>query len=337
MSRNSHLNWAAKASARLRYLVAADGGAGEPLLRGHIAEELEFLVKEVPQPERRDALLALLDHFPGITDGFSATATKPAPVLSEAPLGMPFGEAPLSSQELAKRLAEAWPRMGDEERAACERQLAAAGITKPAAASAPWASLAQQISLEKNREADAVLGVEILKARLDLDPDLAVDLGKLFRLIGILVPSVEALEEWVWTIWRQLAPASQIQRNGLAGRSKLSQRTGVMLAGGPADSASYQASLENTQRLLVALLNGLGLATKNFSREFASTISPEAIEREVRQQNRFRAGGLEALCWELFRKRSDDLNGAAILHTLRAALGKAVEELYHSGSPAWQS
>jgi hypothetical protein len=336
MNLNSNINWASKSAGRLRYLVAASGGSGEAQIRGQIVDELESMIKEVPQNDRRNALLALLDHFPGLSEGFS-TPAAPAPSLSDSSFGLPFVSPPLSSLELANRLAEAWPRLGDEERAACERRLAEAGIIKQPAAASPLAGLSQQISLEKSREADAVLGVEILKARLDMDPEVPVDLGKLLRMIGIVVPSVESLEEWVWTVWRQLAPASQIQRSGLAGRSKFTQRTGVMLAGGPADAGGYQATLENTQRLLVALLNGLGLATRNFSKEFTSRISPEAIEREIRQQNRFRAGGLEALCWELFRKRSDDLTANAILHSLRAALAKAVEELYHSGSPAWQS
>lgn len=336
MSRDTHQPWADKAEQRLRYVQAGCADLPESQRRAQVAGEIEHLLKEVPVPAQRDALLALLDRFPA---GFDSGTAPPAPHPGDAAssLGLPFLPPPASPNELAEQLAARWPQLSPEQRAACEQALAAAGILRREEPVSPLGPLLQQVMVERGREQDAALSVEILKARLDIDPEQPIDLGRLFRLIGILVPSMELLEEWVWTIWRQLAPGSQIQRAGFAGRTKLAQRTGAMLTASQNDAAGYQASLDATQRLLVALLNSLGLGSRNFSRDFAAQLSPDSIEREVRQAHRFRPGGLEPQFWELFRQREDALSQNAISHALRAAIAKAVEELYHSGSASWQA
>lgn len=328
-----HQPWADKAEMRLRYVQSGCAGLPEPQRRAQIAGEIEHLLKEVPAADRRSALLALLDRFPSGLDSSGSASGRPED--AAASLGLPFLAAEDPPETLAAKLAEAWPRMTADERAAVEQKLAAAGILRREEPS-PLGALSQQVSVERGRESDAALSVEILKARLDIDPDLPVDLSRLFRLMGMLVPGMETIEEWVWTVWRQLAPGSRIQRTGYAGRTKLSQRTGAMLSAPDNDPSGYQASLDATQRLQIALLNAIGLGARNFSRDFAAQLSPDSIEREVRQQHRFRPGGLEPLFWELFRQREDALTPNAISHALRAAIARAVEELYHSGPGAWQ-
>lgn len=170
MSMTPKLPWAAKAASRLRHLisvVSGDGNAPEIQVRSCISEELEILLKEVPADEQKEALRALLDHFPGIADCFSTTPISPASSPSPTPSGMEmmFQGKPLSSLELVNQLADAWPRMGDQERAACERKLSEAGIAPTASKQASFGSLTPHLTLDKNREQDAVLGVEMLKAR----------------------------------------------------------------------------------------------------------------------------------------------------------------------------
>jgi hypothetical protein len=251
-------------------------------------------------------------------------------------MGMPFVVPPSSPESLAAQLAAAWSGLDGEQKSKVEAALAAGGIVRKAA-ERPARIAGGLVGMEQSREQMAVLKIEVLKARLEIDDVDSVrplDLYWVFSLMDVLLQHIEQLDRLsatIWPIWKKLAPASRIQSP--AGRSVLGQSMREFLTGVDRENLDKQLSThESAIRLMVAIVSAIGAGGRNFAQQLCHLLAPENIMRDARNA-KLRGSAAEA-AWTRYEQLSNDLTPAALEQMLRDAVAHAGEELFRS-KPAW--
>jgi hypothetical protein len=266
----SHLTeealWANAVGGRLR-LLQASLADGEPKQREvFLAEELDRALQPVPPSRREACLRALEDLFPAW--GGAVTAAP-----GEAVASMPTPE------ELIKQLEEAASGMNEAEREALLDKLRQAGL-------APQHS--QPGAAEAIPEFSKYFGFSDGTA-----PDLARQQKMILGLSAVFL----ALDQLVWTLWRQLNGKSMYRKEAEFGRL-----AGPYLAGDrEVSSEQIRQSLERTRRLIAALLGAMGRSGATFAQKHSADLSPESIENAARIEKKA-FEGLEAASWRKYRE-----------------------------------
>lgn len=320
--------WAERTAQRLRWVHAGTADMSPEMRQTHLAGEVEHLIAELPPNSRREALRELLSRFPGLE---RAPADMPSldPMMT---MGMPFVVPPSSPDDLASRLTDAWGSLDAEQKARIEATLTAAGIVrKPVERPARLAG--GLVGMDQTREQMAVLKIEVLKARLeidDLDSVRPLDLYWVFSLMDVLLQHTEQMDRLVatiWPIWKKLAPASRIQSP--PGRSVLVQAMREFLTGVDRENLDKQLTAhESGVRLMVAIVSAIGAGGRNFASQLTHIQAPENIMKEARAA-RLRGNAAEA-AWTRFEQISNDLTPTALEQMLRDAIAHAAEELFRS-------
>jgi hypothetical protein len=325
------VDWADRAAQRLRWVHSSTADMPPASAQTSLAGEMEHLAAELPPASRREALRELLSRFPGLE-----RAPADLPAHDPSSMGMAFMIPPSSPEDLARQLAAEWPSLDSEQRSAIEATLSAAGIIKKQV-DRPARILGGLVTADQMREQMAILKIEVLKARLEIDDVDAVrpiDLYWVFSLLDTLLQHSDQMDRRlaaIWPLWKKLAPSSRIQSP--AGRSALTQAQRDFLGGTDRDGLDRELSAhEEAVRLMVAVVSALGAGGRSFATQLCHTLAPEVIMRDARNA-RLRGNPQEA-AWARYEQICNDLTPPAIEQLMRDAIAQSAEELYRS-KPAY--
>jgi hypothetical protein len=297
----SHLSeeslWASALAARLR-ILQANFADDEPATRqGFIVQEIETALKGCVPEKRKAFLEALTARFPGAPTlapggNGSVAPAPPAPALSETPA------------DLLARLLEAAPSLSPAQRAEFAQQLYRAGLGSQAAPT-PFELPAE------------------LQKRLALDPAQPPSAERAAKALAMLFDTVLALDQLVWTLWKQIAPKTNVRKE--ADFSKLSAE---FLRGSAEVSAPQVAqTLERTRKLIAGLLGAMGRAGATFARERSRLFDATAIEADARSEKKWNES-LEFACWRKYAQLCKEYGAEpAIEKGIQEAIAKAAENL----------
>ncbi len=266
----SHLTeealWANAVGGRLRSLQASLADGDPKQREAFLAEELDRALQPVPPSRHQAHLRALEDLFPA-WEG-TATAASGEAVASTA-----------TPEELIKQLEEVASGMGPAEREALVGKLRQAGL-------APERSLP-----------DAAEAIPEFSKYFGLPDGTAPDAARQQKMILGLSAVFLALDQLVWTLWRQLNGKSMYRKEAEFGRL-----AGPYLAGdSEVSSEQIRQSLERTRRLIAALLGAMGRSGATFAQKHSADLSPESIESAARiEKKAFES--LEAASWRKYRE-----------------------------------
>ena len=295
----SHLTeeaaWASGAAARLRLIQANFADDEAALRQNYLAEELERSLKNIP-PSRREA------HLQALNELFPSWGGRPA-----APVPAPDGglRRTQTPEEMLEEFIVSASALSEPERAGLVKRLQQAGL----AAQESGPAMA-----EGAPEFWKFFGVADQKPlNLERSQKMMMALGSVFL----------ALDQLVWTLWRQLNTKSIYRKE-----SEFGKMAGPYLASdGEVSTEMVRQPLERTRRLVAALLGALGRGSSNFARRQSTALSPESIESAARiEKKAFES--LEAASWrkykELFREYSTE---QMIESQVQQEFVKAAEEL----------
>jgi len=281
-------------AARLRLIQASFADEPAESRRHFLGEELERALKQVATSQRPSYLAALAERFP------AWQATRPA----EAMEG-PVTAVPETPQDLLARLLELAPTLPPESRLEFSRKLQAAGF-----------------AVQVPAEGLTAVPAELLK-RFGLGPSQAVQPERALKMLAGLVDLVLALDQLVWTLWKQLAPRSNYRKE-----AEFAKLAGPYLAGDPEVPTQLVAQpLEKTRRLIAALLGAVGRAGSAYARKHASFFAPDTIEGWAQMEKKW-SESLESVCWRKYCEQYKEHAADPILENeIQEAVAKAAENL----------
>lgn len=264
--------WASGVAARLKLLQANFADDQPETRRGYLSEELERSLRNVPPSRREQHLTALGSFFPAWSGESPKALATAAPV---API-------PQIREESAEELFERWMASASTLSPSAKLQIGArlseAGLIPKAVAAGP---------LESTPELSKVFGFTEAKPP---NPDRSVKL--LASLAGVFL----ALDQLVWTLWRQLNPKSIYRKE-----SEFNRLAGPHLLGDPEiSSEQIRQTVERTRRLIAALLGAVGRGGSNFARKHATDLAPDSIEAVARNEKKAWES-LEAVSWRKYK------------------------------------
>jgi len=294
----SHLSeeslWANALAARLRLIQANFADDDPATRRGFLAEEIQRALQGYV-PEKRKALLrALEEHFP-VWQEAAAPAARQAPAA-----------APESPESLLARVVQTLPRLSAEQRAAFVEELKKAGLLPSARPAAGGIELPEDL-LKR-------LG---LKSADGLDPE------RVGQTLALLLDMTLTIDQFAWTMWRELAPKSLFKREGDLGR-----QCGSYLTGSNEVSTTQLAqSVERARKLIAGLTGAVARAAASYARDRARLFDPSAIEGDARAEKRA-LESLESACWRKYVQLCREYGADAVIEKgIKEAVAKAAENL----------
>lgn len=284
--------WASSLAARLRLLQASFADETSATREQYLADEVERALKSVSTARRGAHLDALAEHFPNWQSVMPAGAAA-EPGRTATP------------ELLLAGLIEAAPALSADARRDFARQLQAAGYavestTNPLAALAP--DVAKKLGLATGQP---------------LHPERAV------KMVVGLNEFVLALDQLVWTLWKQLAPRSNYRKE-----AEFAKLTGPYLSGDAEVSTQVVAQpLEKTRRLIAALLGAVGRVGQTYAKKHSSLFAPEEIEKLAKNEKKWNES-VEFACWRKFRdQHKEHATEPAIENEIQEAVVKSAETL----------
>jgi hypothetical protein len=287
--------WASGLAARLRLVQASFADEPVETRRQFLGEELDRALQQVSPSQRATYLAALVERFPAwqAVGGTTEPVERPVTAVPETP------------QDLLARLLELAPSLPPESKAEFSRRLQAAGFAVQAPAQ-PFTAVP----------------AELLK-RLGLPPDQTIQPERALKMLAGLTELVLALDQLVWTLWKQLAPRSNYRKE-----SEFAKLAGPYVAGDPEVSTQLVAQpLEKTRRLIAALLGAVGRAGSAYARKHASFFAPDTIQGWAQMEKKW-SESLENVCWRKYCEQYKEHAADPILEDeIQAAVAKAAENL----------
>lgn len=297
----SHLSeeslWASGLAVRLRLLQANFADDDPATRRGFLAEEIQRALQG-QVPEKRKAMLrALEEHFPAWQEPTAPPTrrdeTKPA--------------APEPPEALLQRVVQLLPGLTPDQRAAFVAELNKVGLV-PAA--------------RGGGSAPVELPEDLLK-RLGLKPADALDAERVGRTLALLLDMTLTIDQFAWTMWRELAPKSMYKREGDLGR-----QCGSYLSGSHDVSTTQLAqSVERARKLIAGLTGAVARAAATYARDRARLFDPGSIEGDARAEKRA-LESLESACWRKYVQLCREYGADAVIEKgIKEAVAKATENL----------
>ena len=298
---DSHLSeeaqWASGLASRLRLIQANFADDPATVRQGYITEEIERAIKPISPTRRKAYLDSLAERFPS-WDGTRSTAGSDVKDVAVA-------AAPLTAEELVARLVELAPTLSPEARTAFATQLQVVGLSIKEAANV------------------------FLALPADLQKKLGVPAGKplqLERAVKVLAITAEVtlkMDQLAWALWKQVARQSVVKKEG-----ELPKLAGPYLAGDPEISAAQVAQpVEQTRKLIAALLGAVGRAGSLYANDYARNMAPDALEDWAKMEKKT-FESVEAACWRKFKQQAaEHATQQAIEKRIQDAIVKAAENL----------
>lgn len=289
--------WADALSARLRLLQASCADDTPENRQAYLFEEIDRALRAVPPSRKKAHLEALAARFPTWT-------TNPTGEKEAAPAA-----AEESPEILFNRFLQTLPRLTPEQKLQFQAKLHAAGWTE-----APVGALPDDVHTE-------------LLQRLRLKPDQSIDIARLGRLSSALTELFITVDQFVWTVWKTIAPKSTLRRDASLG--DLRQAFSRYLSGEQEiTAAQITQQLDRTRQLTAGLLAAIGPSGRNYARRHMARYAPEAIRDAVRTEGGSSLfSSVEAKCWKKYTDLAGELNEAAIESEIQDAIVKYADEL----------
>jgi len=292
----SHLSeealWASGLAARLR-LLQADLADDPPAARQQCFRDvIQDHLKELTPSKRQLHLEALRSRFP------SWQQTSPAAPVAATP-------APETAEDVLAKLLQLAGTLPPEARAAMSRRLQAAGF-----------------SVAQGGGALPELAPDVQK-KLGLGPGQQLNPDRTIKLLTGLSEMVLALDQLVWTLWRQLNPKSTYRKEGDFGKS-----IGPYLSGDPEVATALVAQpLDRTRKLIAAVLGAIGRGGANFASKHVARFGPDAIEDLAKMERSFMQS-VEVTAWKKYRELFKEYCAeAAVENDVQQAIAKVAEGL----------
>jgi hypothetical protein len=294
----SHLTeedlWASNLASRLKLVQVNFADESASTRQGYIGEEIDRALKEVVPSKRESYLDALAAHFPAWQ--------SPAPVPARSG---DAATAPETPESLLERLIESASGLSQEAKSGMLNSLRQAGFPVPQGGSAGF---------ELSPEMQKKLG---LKDGENVDPQ------RMVKLAAGLTELVQALDQLVWTLWKQLAPRSSYRKE-----SEFIKLVGPYLSGDAEVSTQVVAQpLERTRKLIAAFLGSVGRAGSTFAKQHVGRFAPEVIQDWARLEKKWNES-LEYACWRKYQEHfKEHSSEPAIENEIQEAIIKATENL----------
>src|ERR1043166_1646420 len=287
--------WASGFGARLRLTQTAFAGDSPQARPNFLYEEIERGLKDVVPSKRPRFLQALAERFPAWEE--SAPPAQPATMP-----GQPADESP---EALLARLIEKASSLSPEARDEFARKLQQAGL-------GPKAGV--DFFLEIPPEYQKKLA---LPAGRPLNPERTI------KLLGALCEMTAAMDQLVWALWKQIAPQSNIRKEG-----EFLKLTGPYLVGDTEVSTQQVVQLlERTRKMIASLLGAIGRGSANYVRKHVSQFAPDVIEDLARIEKKAWEG-LDALSWKKYAQLAKEhATEPVIENEIQKGIAKAAENL----------
>jgi hypothetical protein len=162
-----------------------------------------------------------------------------------------------------------------------------------------------------------------LLKRLGLKPVDALDAERAGRTLAMLLDMTLAIDQFAWTMWRELAPKSMFKREGDLGR-----QCGSYLSGSNEVSTTQLAqSVERARKLIASLTGAVARAATTYARDRARLFDPASIEGDARAEKRA-LESLESACWRKYVQLCREYGADAVIEKgIKEAVAKAAENL----------
>ena len=285
--------WASGLASRLR-LIQANFADDPPATRhNYITEEIERALKNVVSSKKKIYLNALAERFP------SWQAGQPAPVPENK-----TDAAPETPESLLVRLMEAAQGLSPEMREDFSKRLQQAGLGSRSQGSA-------EVNLPPE-----------LQKKLGMAADRPLNVERAVRLLAAMSDLVLALDQLVWTLWKQLAPRSNIRKE-----IELTKLAGPYLGGDTEVSTQQMVqALERTRRLIAGLIGAVGRAGSSYAKKHVSRFAPEEIKILAEMEKGW--AGIEQKCWRKYEELyKDHASEPAIENEIQETIAKSAENL----------
>jgi hypothetical protein len=293
----SHLSeealWASGLAARLR-LLQADLADDSPAARQQCLRDLiQDHLKELTPSKRQLHLETLRGRFPS----WQASQAAPAPAEQAPAIDTP--------EEALGKLLEMAGTLSPEAKAAMSRRLQAAGF-----------------AVSQGGGALPELAPEVQK-KLGIGPGQQLNPERTIKLLTGLSEMVLALDQLVWTLWRQLNPKSTYRKEGDFAKS-----IGPYLTGDPEVATAVVAQpLDRTRKLIAAVLGAIGRGGANFASKHVARFGPDAIEDLAKMERSFMQS-VEVTAWKKYRELFKEYCAeAAVESDVQQAIAKVAEGL----------
>ncbi len=239
--------WVDELAGRLRLIQADAAGAPPAQRREFLQDEMARSFKNVPPPNRKRYLEALVARFPVAGQKLSApvpVAAVPAPPPAE------------TVEQLLERLIQAVASLTPKQRAQFAQRLSEAGLRGPAE---------PQPAFELSPQVCRALG---------LAPEQRPAVDRLVQLGTVLAEAFQRMDQAALGTMRELAPKSSLLKRPQDFRTAVAQ-----FLSGQAESVEppVRAACGLMGALLAAMLGG----SKDFGRKFVNRLSPSSIEEVV--------------------------------------------------------
>jgi hypothetical protein len=294
--------WADTLAARLRLLQASCADDTAENRQAFIFEQIDRSLQPVAPSKKRAHLEALAARFP--TWSLNPTDEKSAAAPAAA-----GGDSP---EIVFSQFLKTIPSLKPEQKLQFQAKLRAAGW-----ADAPVGALPDDVHTD-------------LIQKLKLRSDQTIDVARLGRLTSALSELFITVDQLVWSIWKNLAPKSQLRRDSSLG--ELRNALARYLAGEPEiTAAQITGQLDKSRQLMAGVLAAIGPSGRNYARRHMARYSPEALRDAVKTES---GGGLfasaETKCWKKYTELAAELNEDAIEAEIQEAIVKYAEELMGS-------
>jgi hypothetical protein len=301
---DSHLTeeslWASGLAARLRLIQATCADDPPATRQGYIAEEIERAMKDVVMSKKQVYLAALGERFP------AWQAPEPAPVEpSSAPAA-----APETPEALLGRLLQMVPSLSPEVKEDFARKL-------------------QQAGLATKQSVDFALDIPPeYQKKLGLPQGKTINPERTIKLLAALFDMTVAMDQLVWALWKQIAPQSNIRKEG-----DFAKLAGPYLVGDTEVSTQQLVQiLERTRKLNASLLGATGRGSSNFAKKHVGQFAPEVIEDLAKIERGF-AQSLESVSWKKYVQLAKEYASEPVIENeIQKAIAKAAERLMMGGA-----
>ncbi len=287
--------WANGLASRLRLIQANFADDQVPARQNYLVEEIERGLKGVIASKRKDYLHALAEKFPA----WEGAPAAGGPAESKAPA------QPETPENLLARLLEAAPSLSADARAELGKKLQQAGLgVKEQAAG----------SMEFSAE---------WRKKFNIMPEASMEGQRVAKLFTALSEMALGLDQLSWALWKQVAPQSNIRKEG-----EFSKLAGSYL-GGSVEVSTTQVTqlLEKTRRLTASLLGAIGRGSNQYAKGHLDKFSPEAIE-DLAKIEKKPWESLESVSWRKYKELARErISEPAIENEIQKAIAKAAEDL----------
>jgi hypothetical protein len=208
-------------------------------------------------------------------------------------------------EALLARLLEKVPSLAPEAREGIAKKLQEAGLApKPAG----------DFSMEIPPEYQKKLGVPPGKP---LNPERTI------KLMAALCEMTLAMDQLVWALWKQIAPQSNIRKEG-----EFAKLAGAYLVGDTEVSTQQLVQiLERTRKMIASLLGAIGRGSSNYARKHVTQFAPEVIEDLARIEKKAWES-LDAVSWKKYAQLAKEHATEPVIdNEIQKVIAKAAENL----------